>query len=585
MNPFPRSPLRLSAFLLLVLLLSACAATPTPTASTPIQASATPTPSWGATLVPAAQSFVDQLAIGDYATPFSRFDDTMKKAMPEAKLKETWQQLLSQAGAYQKQLGTRTTEAIQGGQAYRIVFVTCQFEKAIIDVRVVYNTQGQVSGLFFSQGQAPGPTPTASTSLLQTAQQLVDLWAKGDYTAMSARFDAAMKAAAPESRLKLMWERLVLQLGTFTERGASRSGQVQAYSAVYVTCQFEKGPIDILVLFNSDGSVAGLQYAQTQNAAGTPQPYSPPPYVKPDSFRESQVTVGSAKWALPGTLTLPTGSGPFPAVVLVHGSGPNDRDETLGPNKPFRDLAWGLASRGIAVLRYDKRTFVYGSQMSAETAETLTLKEEVTDDALQAVQLLRQTAGIDPTRIYVLGHSLGALAAPRIGQQDPALAGLVILAGPSIPMEDAILDQYTYLFNLNGTPSDAQKAELSAMATRVARVKDPALSSQIAASNLPLGIPATYWLDLRGYNPAEVARSLSMPVLVLQGGRDYQVNPAKDFEGWKTALAQKPNATLKLYPSLNHLFMAGIGPADPSEYNIPAHVAEEVIVDLAAWIK
>ncbi len=295
--------------------------------------------------------------------------------------------------------------------------------------------------------------------------------------------------------------------------------------------------------------------------------------------------MGSGEWALPGTLTVPNGPGPFPAVVLVHGSGPNDRDETIGPNKPFRDLAWGLASQGIAVLRYDKRTKVHAAQFTPEILANLTLQQETIDDALLAVQLLRGTQNIDPQRIFVLGHSLGAMAAPRIGQQDPALAGLILLAGPTIPLEDEILDQYTYLFNLDGTLTDAEKTELEKLQAQVARVKDPNLSDQVPATDLPLGIHAAYWLDLRDYHPAEVAKTLAMPMLVLQGGRDYQVSPTKDFAGWKTALADKANATLKLYPDLNHLMIAGQGQPNPAEYQTEGHVAPEVVSDIAAWIK
>ena len=186
----------------------------------------------------------------------------------------------------------------------------------------------------------------------------------------------------------------------------------------------------------------------------------------------------------------------------------------------------------------------------------LTVKEETTDDALLAAQLLRQSPGIDPKRVFILGHSLGATVAPRIGQQDPALAGLIILAGLTRTLEDTVLDQVTYLYSLSGPLTDQQKADIEKLQAAVARVKDPNLSSAVPASDLPLNIPAAYWLDLRGYHPEEVAKGLSMPLLVLQGERDYQVSPTKDFPGWQTALAGKANATLKLYPGLNHLFIA-----------------------------
>src|SRR5206468_6047038 len=146
-------------------------------------------------------------------------------------------------------------------------------------------------------------------------------------------------------------------------------------------------------------------------AAPPPKEFAVPPYAKPDSFVEESVTVGKdGEWPLPGTLTVPKGDGPFPAVILVHGSGPHDRDESIGPNKPFRDLAGGLASRGVAVLRYEKRTREHGAKMMA--AAPITVKEEVLDDALAAVKLLRREKGVDAGRVYILGHSLATTKAP-----------------------------------------------------------------------------------------------------------------------------------------------------------------------------
>jgi hypothetical protein len=173
----------------------------------------------------------------------------------------------------------------------------------------------------------------------------------------------------------------------------------------------------------------------------------------------------------------------------------------------------------------------------------------------------------------------------RIGQQDPSIAGLIIMAGMTRPFEDTILDQYTYLYTLSGSMTDEQKAELEQLRAQVARVKDPSLSDRVPAKDLPLGVAAAYWLDLRGYRPAKVAESLAMRIFVLQGGRDYQVTAADDYPAWQEALAEKSNATLKLYPKLSHEFIAGEGPATPQEYLVEGHVNEEVIQDIARWIR
>jgi uncharacterized protein len=265
-------------------------------------------------------------------------------------------------------------------------------------------------------------------------------------------------------------------------------------------------------------------------------------------------------------------------VVLVHGSGPNDRDETVGAAKPFRDLAWGLASRGIAVLRYEKRTHQYGVKLA--TATDLTVQQETIDDALAAVDLLRHTAEVDPKRVYVLGHSLGAMLAPRIGQRDPGIAGLIVMAGAARPLEDLVLEQISHLASRQGAPSEAEKKQIETLRAEVAKVK----ALKPGATGTALGAPASYWLDLRGYNPPEAAKSLKQPLLILQGERDYQVTP-DNLEAWKKALAGRPNVTFKSYPKLNHLFIEGEGKSVPAEYQKPGHVSAAVIVDVAAWIQ
>jgi hypothetical protein len=347
---------------------------------------------------------------------------------------------------------------------------------------------------------------------------------------------------------------------------------------VFVTTAFEHQTVDLKVVID-DGRVVGFFILPVQAAVPLADA-APPAYAKPDSYRESEVTVGSGEWALPGTLTLPMGNGPFPAVVLVHGSGPNDRDETVESNKPFRDLALGLASRGIAVLRYEKRTRKYSGKI-AEVAG-FTVRQETVEDALIALALLRGSAGIDPRRVFVLGHSLGGMLLPRIGQSQPALAGLIVMAGAARPMEDLILEQVTYLAGLDGVVTDPEKKQIEGLRAEVAKVK--ALKpGATAAADTVLGAPASYWLDLQGYDPVQDSKYLPQPMLILQGERDYQVTMT-DFAAWKKGLAGKPNVTFKSYPKLDHLFLAGEGKSSPAEYEKPGHVDPAVVNDVAAWI-
>ncbi|HEX4959733.1 MAG TPA: alpha/beta fold hydrolase [Thermoanaerobaculia bacterium] len=424
--------------------------------------------------------------------------------------------------------------------------------------------------------QAPPPTLAAPKDPVAAATRFIDLLVKGDYPAAAALEGGVMKKAAPAAKLSEIWTGIQTQLGAYKRRVATRSEKPAQYDVVFVTTAFEKQTVDLKVVIDDASEVVGFFIQPVQSAAPPPDP-SPPPYAKPDSYHEREVTVGSGEWALPGTLTMPVGAGPFPAVVLVHGSGPNDRDETVESNKPFRDLALGLASRGIAVLRYEKRTRQYAGKV-ADVAG-FTVQQETVTDALTALALLRGSEGVDPRRVFVLGHSLGGMLLPRIGQSQPALAGLIVMAGAARPMEDLILEQVSYLAALDGIVTDPEKKQIEGLRAEVAKVK----GLKPGATESALGAPASYWLDLQGYDPPQAAKYLPQPMLILQGERDYQVTMA-DFTAWKKGLAGKPNVTFKSYPKLDHLFLAGEGKSGPAEYEKPGHVDAGVVGDIAAWI-
>ena len=422
---------------------------------------------------------------------------------------------------------------------------------------------------------------------MDIAQQIVTEAAQGDFAAVEQRLAESVKPFIPAGAIKTTWQGLEQQYGAFQGQGKTTTVQTAQGLVHVVTCNFERASIDVNVVLNDAGEVVGLTVAPVgaveQQAGAT---YEPPSYAHSERFHEQEVQIGHGKWALAGTLSIPQGKGPFPAVLLVHGSGPQDRDETIAPNKPFRDLAWGLASQGIAVLRYEKRTKAYGAQMDSHEVETLTVKEEVIDDALEAVALLREQPEIDAQRIFVLGHSLGGYLAPRIAASDPKIRGLVILAGSARPLEDILLDQMNYILSLSIPDPEAREQQLATLKKQVELVKDANRLPTAAASDLPFNVAPAYWLDLNAYHPEKVAQTLKQPMLFLLGSSDYQVTQ-EDFQIWQNALAGRSNVQFILYPGLSHLFapVEGGQKATPATYTIAGHVAEEVVDDIANWIK
>ncbi len=408
-------------------------------------------------------------------------------------------------------------------------------------------------------------------------RRFVELLSSERFAEAFAEFDEKMTAGLPQPQLEKVWRGLTTAAGAFVKINQVKVVKVGAYETAIVECVFGSTTLDAKVAFDANGKVAGLFFSP-----GT-QPYSEPNYVDRSRFEELEVTVGQgSEWELPGVLTLPKGKGPFRAVVLVHGSGPNDRDESVGANRPFKDLALGLASQGIAVLRYDKRTKVHGAKFAA--LSDATVDGEAVDDAVAAVELLRKDARIDGKHIVVVGHSLGGMLAPAIGLRAKELAGVASLAGSVRPILDLMLEQVDKIAALDGHRSAEEQAEIEKLRGQVEQVRAIQAGKPVTSGDgLVLGARPTYWKHLAAYDPLKSAVAYRKPMFFAQGERDYQVTTV-DFDLWKRALAKRKDVRFKLYPKANHLFGEGEGPSGPEEYQRREPVTLELVKDLADWL-
>lgn len=435
----------------------------------------------------------------------------------------------------------------------------------------------------------PTPTPTESVAApapvdhVATARALVEHLAKME-------LEPVLDALSPELRKRIeprvlasTWAMKKGGGGAFVKIDAAALKPAEDGEAVIVKVALTNGSIDVAVVFPFGKSeVTGLQI---KDAVETP--YVSAPYVDAAKFETREVSVGAGDHALPGVLTVPKGQGPFPIVVLVHGSGGGDRDEAIGPSKPFRDLAEGLATKGVATLRWDKRTHdpKYLAALHIDVLD-FTVKEEYLDDVAAALEVAKTAKNVDPKRVFVLGHSEGGWLTPWLVKLHPEVKGGILLAGNARTFADLFVTQYTYLLTVDdGKLGPEDVAMIDELKKQVATAKDPKTPRDTPNASLPAGIgPAKYWQSLVGYDAVATAKGLSQPFLVLQGGRDYQVTEKDDYALWKAALGSKKGCETQLFPNLNHAFFAGTGMATPTEYELQkGYVDEPVLKAIVAF--
>ncbi len=391
-----------------------------------------------------------------------------------------------------------------------------------------------------------------------------------------------MKTLVKKEQFDSFWGQMTSSVGKFESFGEIKITLVEKNHLILINLIFEKYELIGRLTVSPTNKVVGFFITPGKSRAE----FKTTDYMDISKFTEENITVGTEEYPLDGKITFPKTDKPTPALILVHGSGPNDMDETIGGSKPFRDIAFGLSTAGIAVIRYNKRTNQHPDKLAKET-KTFDLDTEVIDDALEAVKFARLNAkryNIDTNKIFILGHSLGAAMMPRVALRDNRLAGIVIMAGFTRKFEDILVDQYEYIFKLDDDFSVEEQAEVNKLKAQINNYLSAELDADTDPSTLPMGMNGAYALDLRSYNPSETVKSVKMPIFVIQGERDYQVT-VEDFNGWKSVLKDNPKASFKLYPKLNHLFMYGEGKSIPSEYVDGNNINKEFVADLIEWIK
>lgn len=413
----------------------------------------------------------------------------------------------------------------------------------------------------------------------EIAARFARLFMSGEHDQAEQLLDATMRAVFPPEKMAALVGELISAHGEVRELGeAWHEDDVQIYRRYRVPVSFRHATLDLRVVLGRSDDVAGLFVVEHIE----PPAKEPSGAVSPGD--EIELRIGPEGRSLPAILTLPRERRPCPGVLFVHGSGPLDRDETVGPNKPFRDLAWGLARHGIASLRYDKRAFAHPEEMQA-MGERLTVEANIVADAVHALETLRSRPEIDTEMIFLLGHSLGGFLAPRIAAASPAKpAGLVLLAANARPPTVLILDQTRYIVTLDGEVSQQEQIQMHEIEKQVISIRNAVAGQGEPPEGLILGAPYAYWKDLELYDGPSRAADLGLPILLLQGKRDYQVT-REDYELWVATLSTYPDVCFHAYDDVDHLFRRVEGRSSPEDYLRAAPVERRVIDDIAAWIE
>jgi len=409
--------------------------------------------------------------------------------------------------------------------------------------------------------------------------QSIDWLKNGETEKLHAYFTKKVASKLDVEKTASIWQQITSQYGEFEQIDTTYSKEIKPNLVVNCILSFKEGSLKYRLTFNEENKIAGIFFIPYKTKKPKDRETQ-----ETNEFYETKYTFKNQGFKFPAMFCYPKNQEIIATVVFVHGSGPNDMDETIGPNKMFLELAHKLAKNGIASLRYDKRTYIAKQTGNTEGLKT-DIDNVVVNDAVKAIEEVKKNEELKNLKVFVVGHSLGANLSPRIAQKSEKLDGIILMAGNSRPLEDLVVEQYEYLYARGGI-SKAEKAEIKKVKKQAKNVKQ--LEKDLKKNpnmelNLPLTNDTAFWLSISRYNPIETALSISTPMLILQGSRDYQVT-RDDFRNWKKALGPRKKTNYIYYTGLNHLFIKGEGKSYPEEYNRKGDISPVVITDISKWI-
>ena len=405
---------------------------------------------------------------------------------------------------------------------------------------------------------------------LALTQRFLDALFVQDYNTCLAMFAENLTNTMDKAELQEQWDAVRLTYGDALEMDRYEAYRINGEGTILAMVTHRHGGSSVQLTFDENNDVAGLWFGTR------PDPVDYAVALPAGGVIEREIVLGEGTpYELRAVLTTPVMSATVPAVVLVQDSGAYDRNEAVGNCTPFADIAHGLAQRGIASIRFDKRTYAYGYDMTEEEINAMTVQQEILDDALLAIDALEWQSGIGD--IFLVGHGMGGSLAPRIAQQSGGrIAGIVSLAGTARPYLDVVYEQ-TLAMTSDASRQSAIKKEYK-KADKLETMKD---------SSTIFGVPVRYIRDLYDHPVEQSLAGLDVPVFIAQGKNDFQTS-LEDYKSWQSALEGYAGETrFALYDGLNHLFADNSGAkgrGTSAEYLTELHVSDQLLDDIADWV-
>lgn len=428
-------------------------------------------------------------------------------------------------------------------------------------------------------------------STLQAAASLLEALRNEDFEVIRQAFALPLRLLIPAQFHAEMWSQMIGMTGPIDSITKLQYDSHGYFPKVKALVRFQRGTFALAIQFGPYQSVLGMKI-HAPIAMDLTEPWSAPVYVDEDSFSETRFKINPF-WIFPGaeaSLTVPKSTGKKPAILFLQGSGISDLDIGIGAQQPAKDMALGLASAGIVVLRIGKPLawLVYKTRF----AGNLTAIDEYLYTGIEALRYLARHPEVDPTQIFVLGISMGGRFAPRLCQHSPVpVAGMISVAGLAQGLCEIFMHQAQYYQKHFPKNQELHLSEASKLRELSDALEKQSLTknSPNPISSLSIPLPLSYFIDDHQNSPTQTIERLSIRTLIIQGLSDWQVPAEANIALWRKScktLTEQGKAVLKTYDGLPHTMVPFEGDlVGMRQYDNPGHVAPVVITDIIAWIK